>query len=279
MTRYFAKALVLLISLPALAGCASVTPTPAATAQPAAATAPVRAGTATFSPTMPPPFTPAPTASATPSPTPTPHPALAFAEPLLAAVAQVPPFFADDFSINRGWGQRLDGQLQVREGVVKATGQGGKFLPPHVDSFAQRDFVLALDVRLLNAETQFGAVFRQRHSRPVSYAFYLGPGGDWLFESVKRIGNGDAAPTYIEQVIATGSAPNFRPAELNHLVILARGSQFAAYLNGLPLMYAEDEAQTLAGLCVNIGFSGGAQGAEGEFDNLQFWDLEQVRLP
>jgi hypothetical protein len=266
MPQTFVKLLVLLILLLALVSCSGTAPTPTAAPAP----------TETFIPSASLPAPPAPTATATQALTPTPHPARAFAEPILAALAQVKPYFADDFSINRGWAQRFDGQLQVKAGVVQATGSGGMFLPPHADSFSQKDFVLALDVRLLNAGTQFGAIFRQRYSQPVSYAFYLRPSGNWVFESVERKGNGDAAPTYIEREIAAGVAANLRPGQPNHLVILARGKRFAAYLNALPMMYAEDSAQPQAGLCIDLGFEGGAQGAAGEFDNLQFWDLAQT---
>jgi hypothetical protein len=203
-------------------------------------------------------LTPSPAPTATLTLTPTPHPAQVFAEPILAVIANVKPFFADDFSKNRGWISEQYDEIGIKDGLIRATGKGGIFFPPHVHTFPdQKNVVLAFDVRLLNASAVFTTYVRQRDASN-HYQISIRGDGNWNFNGKTEL--------------VSGRTNSFRAGDMNHIVVLARDDQFAVFLNDRPLFYVRNSDHPKAGRCVNIQFDGA-----GELDNLQLWDLDQVK--
>jgi hypothetical protein len=264
MNRILVKTLLLTALVPVLVSCSRM-PTPAPPT-------PSPVFTATFTPTQT--ITPTPTITLTPSPTPTatvtytptPHPAQVFAEPILAVIAKVKPHFADDFSKIRGWSwdNRQADQVQIADGVMKVNGPGGHgIFPPH-NLLNSKNFVFEFDVRLLNSDTEIGTFFRQQSST-IWYSFTI-QGKRWWHLHVSQVD------------VDLNGRQNIQPnGTTNHIVIIARGDEFAVYLNGLPTAYLKDETFLQTGSLMPT-FSGEAGGnAQGEFDNFKFWDLDKVR--
>jgi len=245
----------------ALTACAQATPLPTSTALPTASASP--APTETLTPTVT--LTPEPTANATATLTRTPHPGLVFVEPILAAVVDVKPVFADDFSKNRGWISGQHDEIGIKDGVVWASGKGGIFFPPKVQTFPDyKNVVLAFDLRLSKVVTVFDTYLRAGdHGR--GYQFSLNGEGNWNFN--------------IGTELASGTASHFRLGELNHIVIVAQDDQFAVLINDRLTMYVRNGTYPKAGSCVMIAFNSRAGHVSGELDNLQLWDLDKLPKP
>ena len=222
-------------------------------------------------------ITPAPTVTLTPTPRPTAtvtytqtlEPAQVFAEPILAAVKDIPPHFADDFSRgNRGWSwdKRQQNQVQIVDGVMKVNGEGGHGIFPPNNLLFSKNFIFEFDVRALNKDTEIGTFFRQQNAN-IFYSFVIHGDRQWGLYSSQ------------EGYAGLNGGRNIQPLGMtNHIVIIARGDEFAVYLNGLPTAYLNDDTFFQAGnLKPTFGCSYAGDCARGEFDNFKFWDLDRVK--
>jgi hypothetical protein len=195
--------------------------------------------------------------------------ARAFAEPILKAIANRPPDFADDFSAaDRGWewDDRMAGQIQIANGVMQVNGVGGHgIFPPH-NLLKSRDFVFELEVRLLDGQCIMGTFFRQQTSA-IHYSFTIhGNSDSW---HVNEAGERQSPKMKgYDNVLPEGQS--------NRIVIIGRGNQFAVYLNGKPTAYLEDSTFPNAGNLMPTFSSESGQPVKGEFDDVQYWNLDNV---
>jgi hypothetical protein len=194
--------------------------------------------------------------------------ARAFAAPILAAIADHPPDFEDDFGAGGPgwtWDPRMADQVSIVDGVMQVNGMGGHgIFPPH-DMLWSQNLVFEFDVRL-NSPGDMGTFFRQRSSE-VWYGFFLSSeDGSWWVDLPSD-----------NNYLAQGAKYVLPIAETNRVIIIAWGNQFAVYLNGQPLVYVEDVTFPDAGNLM-LSFHGAESGesVQGEFDNFRFWNLDNV---
>lgn len=267
MNKTLVRALILVVLLAVPVSCSGMLTSPTATPAPSATFAPTETTTPTATSTLIP--TPRPTATITY--TPTPEPAQVFAEPVLAAVKDIPPHFADDFSRgNRGWSwdKRQQSQVQIVDGVMKVNGEGGHGIFPPNNLLLSKNFIFEFDVRVFNENTGIGTFFRQQNAN-IFYSFVIRGDRQWGLYSSQ------------EGYAGLNGRRNIQPiGGTNHIIIIARGDEFAVYLNGLPTAYLKDDTFFQAGnLMPTFHCSYESDCAQGEFDNFKFWDLDLVKLP
>jgi predicted Ser/Thr protein kinase len=226
-----------------------------------------------------------PPVEATPAPQPTATPtarlsvadqARAFAEPILAAIADRPPDYEDDFSTaDRGWFTWIGkmgrpGDFAIEDGVAHFRLEQAELAMEH-QALVQKDFVLQLDARLAagDATSRMRVEFRV----PLPEAGYkvelFSELGGWNLEwkqwgadQFQRIeGKGNVSP----------------PGETTQITIVARGPKVAIYLNGTPVFHTEDAALDVAGRAYMMCHS--LSETVCEFDNVKFWDISDLALP
>ena len=211
--------------------------------------------------------TPRPTATSTPIPLSA--KARAFAEPILKVIANRPPDFADDFgTADRGWqwDGRMAGQIHIANGVMQVNGVGGHgIFPPH-NLLKSRDFIFEFQVRLLDRQSTMGAFFRQQNAN-IHYSFIIhGNSDSWHVNAAGE-----------QQSPKMRGYDNVLPqGQSNRIVIIGKGNQFAVYLNGKPTAYFEDSTFPNAGNLMPTFASESGQPVKGEFDNVQYWNLDNV---
>ena len=204
------------------------------------------------------------TAAPTPSPGSPADQARAFAEPILATIADRPPDFEDDFSTaDKGWG--LD-QFEIIDGVVRATlvdGNTAGLGPPWL---VAKDFVLSFDSRQVSGSYGSGQTVN------------LGlPGGFLSFSIASGTRNWDSGKMWDDQwhSVPSGGGDVVSPiGEINHILVVARGPRVAFYLNDVPVVYVEDNDFDVAH---DVWFMcNGQPDIVCEFDNIKIWNLEDM---
>ena len=234
-------------------------------------------------------FTPTPTEMPTPTATslpptrevePVPSWIARFSDPLLAAVANHPPFFKDDFSgYNLGWfywnRDSQDGPFYVpiqNETISLKMPNGGEYRDSMIynSHLIRRNFVLSLDFKF--GKTQPRDVFRIQFNQSAdrSMSLDLSKHEDWSIDWSLRNSRQASAGTY----------ENF-PPELLNVTIIMRGSACAVYLNHDPLGYLEQcrpgsmvEASPQAVSLHLLSTTG--QAAQITLDNVKLWDLDEI---
>jgi len=220
--------------------------------------------TETIMPSVTPTQTPHPTATAT-------HPpawVTNFADPVLAAIADRPPDFQDNFDNNSsGWrhletnpcGQRI----KIVEGELVFTDCRGN----HANT-AYSDFVLELDARFL-PETKSNQAAWYVQFRDGIYYLSVNMYGLIYFvtDGKERID--------LEIPISAKSGP-----ATNHLLLIAKGSQIAFYFNGAPFYYTNGASYTTQKGIV-IGCWGESptnlsRPCVVAFDNFKIWNISDL---
>jgi hypothetical protein len=247
-----------------LSSCGVTSPQPTLPSKPIAATVmPVPSSPPTATRTAAP--SPTPTPPPTNTPTPLPGWVTGFAQPILAAIADRPPGFQDDFGPGSaaweaaGWcGRRmkyLEGEMVVTD--CRLTRPGINYT----------DFVVEFDGRF-----------------PPGAAV----GSKWLFHFRDLGGpshtldvhyNGDV-DLYFKTAAAEDATTGFsypRAAhpedQANHFLVIGKGSRFAVYLNGQPLSYAEVSY-------IRYGdFRFFADGTVFALDNFKVWNIADISIP
>lgn len=222
---------------------------------------------------------PMPTLTTTPPlPTPPSSPAdqaRAFAAPILAAIADRPPDFEDDFTTaDKGWGLGFPGgppngdQLEITDGVVRMTLFEGSEGMVHHRGLVFKNFVLMVDSRQVSGG--------YRSSQMVVWGLN-DHWGQLAIESGKRHWFLSKGPSDQWPPRPEGSGDVVSPiGETNHILIVARGPQLAIYLNDVPVAYVEDQELDVAhgkSLSFNCG---GRPDMVCEFDNIKLWNLDNV---
>jgi hypothetical protein len=196
--------------------------------------------------------------------------ARAFAEPILQAIANRKPDFADDFSTaDKGWG---GGNLEQNELVVVQNGVARLEVEEKDVSFGnqalnRKDFVLQVEARVAEGDnaTQLIVNF---HNLSSEYWFYLdidSAGSIWRVD--KRLAG--------QQTNLASGQGNVSPfGEPTRIIVVARGPRAAVYLNGTPVAYFEDADFDTSGS--TMLFCESLRQSVCEFDNVEFWELAKV---
>jgi len=226
-------------------------------------------------------------ASATREPASTPDPlvstpntqaeeARAFAEPFLQAIANRTPDIEDDFSFDTGnWSQGVSGQnsAQIVDGILRLIvndAVGDTWMGSSHPSMNASDFAIQFDVRIpaMEFDSHLSILLRWLPSDNSSYqlAFFPslngawsvgGTGGDFFFQG------------------ADGNSDSVRLGEWFTVLIIGRGSHFAIFLEDQPLYFFEDSQRPIGRVVLGMNiFSGDATA---EFDNVKYWNLDNVQ--
>jgi len=255
--------------------------TPASTITPVSPLTPI--------PTLTPqPITP-PAALATPL-LPNPPQARAFADPILAAIADRPPDYEDDFSDpGSGWpiwpiGLTTAGDAWGYEDGAYFVSLTPLYRDPDGDCSINlrsdrapwfSDFVLEVDAQFVSGGWgRWDAGFRQSESGTSSYLMDIFSNGDFqLHKSVN-----DDATTLVQGQDVSISILEEGLGTTNRLTIIAQGPWIAVYVNGELLCFAYDES--LSGGRIVLGASNFADTPlRVHFDNLKVWDITDLPLP
>ena len=196
-----------------------------------------------------------------------------FAEPILAAIANRPPDFDDDFSSgNKGWEmgkipEWRTGTVQILDGAIKMSDVAGGV---YANILTPRDYVFKVDTRLsegnLASTQQIG--FRHAQDGKIQLIIELvSVGGTWRFTS--------HWPPDSHNELAVGTGDVSPKGEFTQIWIVARGDEYAVYLNGTPVTYVRDPRYDFAGRLF-LECRGDGE-TDCEWDNAQLWDLAKVQ--
>jgi serine/threonine protein kinase len=250
------------------------TPAPTNTHIPTRTPTPRPTTTPTHSPTITPSPTPRPTATATPIPVDA--QALAFADPILSAIAGRPPDFEDDFSTaDKGWDLHVHGEsgpqdrLEIVDGLVRMTLFDGALGVLNHGGLTFKSFVLEFDYRLVGGGEGSRQSFNLRiPDGHIGLTIWSGS-GTW---SLRKSQGAQESYWYdIPYGVRNIVSPT---GEMTRVVIVARGPQLAVYLNDVPLAYVRDQVLDVSH---DTWFNcDGLPNAVCEFDNVRAWNLENV---
>ncbi len=188
-----------------------------------------------------------------------------FAQPILDAIADRPPSFQDDFgSGSAGWiadrcGQRIayvDGELVLTDCIVNHA---------NID---YADFVVEFDAHFLpetviNNASNWSVVFRQYDTSGYRYSIYY---------------DGRITLSLAQNKYQEFSNAAFYPLGTNHILLIAKGSKFAFYINNRPLYFSEESSVIRQGSMTLQSSDGSgardlAHPAIVGFDNFKIWNI------
>jgi hypothetical protein len=205
--------------------------------------------------------------------------ARAFAEPILAAIANRPPDVEDDFSFdNDKWSLGFSGEnsAQIKEGVLRLTvvnATSDEWMGSSNGSLNADDFVVQFDTRVTTMEfdSHLSILWRYLTSDNSSYQLALFPSlnGAW---SLSGTGSNFAGSDFLE--VASGNSDVIALNEWFTVTIIGRGSRFAVLLNDQSLYYFEDSRRPIGKVVLGMNIFTGD--ATAEFDNVKYWDLANV---
>jgi hypothetical protein len=257
-------------SPPTTTSVATSTETPAPTLLPASTETLTPAATPTATLPSPTPI-PSMTSSPRPTKTSTPKPAWVtdFAQPILDIIDLRTPDFQDDFDDKSGEWQ-LEGycapwRMRYQAGELILTNCGVRR-----PKLAYTDFVVELDGRFLQStqdDASWAIFFRDIGGPSYLYGVNLdGSIGLWGFGQEYQSCPSTAHSGY----------------EANHLLLIAKGSKFAFYVNGRPACYLENDEYQWGDIWFRA-WSGGSSAADSPaivaFDNFMLWDVRDVEVP
>ena len=197
----------------------------------------------------------------TPTLSPQAEQARAFAEPILAAIADRPPDFEDDFSADdKGWvtdnscGQIMDGRLRTNILNMDQTTCG-----VHNSILDITNFVFEIDLTQSYTEIQGTAGVQWRHTSTGLYGVYVEvPGQRWELQT-----------EHVPDTSRDWSGP-----ASGRIRVIGLGNQFAVYINQTPVFYLQNDLYTNGAIDFNL--SAGTGPIAVEFDNVKLWNLDNV---
>jgi serine/threonine protein kinase len=225
--------------------------------------------------------TPIPPILTTIPPTPTTSPqveqARAFAEPILAVIAQRRPDYEDDFSkVNPGWklygfqpgdGDMATGKFAIEDGVARFQLSRGQAFISKDSAIAGKDFVLQLEFRLVSGDTSSNIMI-SIHNASQAHMFNIILNPALQAWDVNGRWGSDLG------IFASGTDHLSPVGGTTQVTVIARGSKFALYLDQSAEAFGDDPNFDNAGstllLCKSVS------PAVCEFDNVKFWDLAKV---
>ena len=226
------------------------------------------------------------------APTDTPNPlveqARAFAEPILQAIANRPPDFEDDFSTSGGGWQSFESPYSsISDGVLKISVPAGETTNPGSTSYVGENnshlsdvnFVFQMDIRAksLTPDLGTGIIFRFLNDEKTTSS----PQGYFTFDLFPSLGEWRIVDHHTEvenPLIAQGKSNAITLGQWMKIRIIARGNTFAVYLNDQPLSYFFNDFHPMGTISFFAGNGTGisAGDIQVEFDNVKFWNLENV---
>jgi tetratricopeptide (TPR) repeat protein len=200
----------------------------------------------------------------------------AFAEPILAAIANRKPNFEDDFSTaSAGWeidtydNSGLD-QFAIENGQLRLF-MGGPRTLTHVrhPSVRFNDFVLVVDAIIESPGSVEGPGIGWRYSAEGAHSFVVWTNHVW---ETRYCNSSECEPNY-----ASGDSGEIVAGKPVQLMVVAKGNTFALYLDGQPLAYADDPSRPPG---VEISLFAHSNAAERSaivaFDNFKIWNLADL---
>jgi hypothetical protein len=233
---------------------------PTATPTPRSPTATVPSPTPTVT------LTPTPGPTDTPRPTATLKPIAAFAEPILAAIANRTPDFQDDFSTRAGgWTKGdwcADWRLKYVDGEMVVS-------DCHVErEMWYTDFVVEMDARFLpGSPSDSEWRFHYRRDRPGGGAPYF---IDIEYRGDVEIGIQGIDSTWEYTRLQDAARPGANVN--NHVLVIVKDRAVALFVNDLPVYY---------GALPIVWKNGGMEWSFGDtvaFDNFKVWDISDLPL-
>ncbi len=191
-----------------------------------------------------------------------------FSGPILEEVNGHTPNFADDFSDLNGrfsrWGDLAAG-VSFTDGIMRINTAGTDWASAG-GSLNASDFVLRFDFTPRTISDQSGIYVDFRCTDDGCYNFGFNLFDDWW-------GMG-YMPGGVYQTVSDGSSDEVGPDRRTSVIVIASGNEFAFYANGRPILHATH--RSLQGEYVSIGVWAPEDVAEVDFDNVQFWDLNNL---
>jgi hypothetical protein len=206
-----------------------------------------------------------------------PEQARAFAEPILTAIAALPPTYADDFSRpDSGWATAAtppgdefgyeNGAYVISDLNLPCQGGGSETMPLTLD------FVLNVDARFVSGAGSWTILYRSAPDGRAHYGIQMTTEGKVTL--YKNIGGVHIVVLDPQPIPASA----FKTGEaVNRLTLVARGTKIAALVNNEPLGMVEDNSTGKGGMALLACVAGGSrQPLRVAYDNLKLWDLTQV---
>jgi hypothetical protein len=232
-----------------------------------------------------------PTAGATPTPMPTailtPGPAAeqarAFGDPILAAIADRPPDYEDDFSDpSSGWDWSSEpggqgGYISGEHFLITAPRKGAASSSTNCGIPSLTDMVLEVDIRFVTE--QVNGVWGIRVHEQYSSGANINVGG-W---SDGRVVLGwEPGGAYQFHDLATQIVSSASSDAEKHLQIIVRGSEIAVYVDDRPLVYYDAssiEGFPSSGTVSFVAIAQEDETFEIRLDDLRIWDITDLALP
>jgi hypothetical protein len=204
----------------------------------------------------------------------------AFADPILIAINGRSPDVADDFSDpNSGWpngttseGEKwgyIDGTYSIILTNLYRNSNGD----PCLDISSARqpqfsDFVLEWDAQFVTGiDGNWHSIFRdmqltQQGGGRISFTANYNTDDTFFLGLSTNVGLNSIIPPFLK---GTG---------INHVAIIAQGTNMAVYINGAPLVLANDPNWQFGRISLNFGVCNNAnQPLQARFDNLKAWNI------
>jgi hypothetical protein len=207
------------------------------------------------------------------SSTPQPEWVTRFAQPILDAIALRAPDFQDDFDDKSGGWQRGNwcAAWRVKYQDDALVVENCEAHRSHID---YPDFVIELDGRFLKATTgdaSWAINFRDMDDGFANYSFSI-------YKTLGTVGFGG---------FGRGSANDFYSFEhaaqagyeTNHILVIAKGSEFAFYVNGKPLHYVKDTKYPWGEIQLQVSGDSNDRPSIVAFDNFKLWDISDISVP
>ncbi len=203
--------------------------------------------------------------------------ARAFAAPILAAIANKPPNFEDDFSNQSGgwkaYSQDQSGYVNGEFSIVAppaATGSVSCNGTPPSPRFESSDLVLEIDGRAdLSSQADWIVNFRAGQ-QGTGYGLSIANGYLKILRSDSQ------------QTVNLSPQEGYRvhrPADGNHVQIIAKGSRIAISANGEPIALVIDPQPLQGGGVSLVVCNHSSTQVEARFDNLKIWDISDLPAP
>jgi hypothetical protein len=191
-----------------------------------------------------------------------------FSEPILQEVNNLRPNLADDFSVSEGASMRWyygDGVSFINGGLrMDTTGTDWVGVSDFVDA---NDFVLVLEFtpRLISSGSMMNINFRSldRGSYGIWFNLY-----DTYWEVVRT------QPSQDYTSFGRGTNNQVHLDRMTGVMVIARGGEFAFYLNCEPLFHLMDSAYPDGDMYWGVWSPEGP--SKVDFDNIKIWDLNNL---
>ena len=190
-----------------------------------------------------------------------------FANPILNDVRSRQPNFEDDFSEMSGrfarWSNIL-GDVTFTEGVMRLNGGAGAY-----GSMIANDFVLEYEFtpRVASEGSSVVVDFRWNDAGGYDFDFNVYYDNWWGMLSIPA---GQDV-----RVVVEGWSDEAGLNRTTSATVIAKGNRFAFFANGKPLAYAVDSSFDADGAGFSVWSPSGP--AEVDFDNVKFWDLNNLK--